>query len=141
MASKKKSKNNVRKQNLFHPKQPRLFPDDELYPSKEVQTPPGKGESKSGKMPSNISEKQSGKRQQATQKEDEAWMKFLNHARISKEEQSERAQVWIDAKLKRKLDKLRATSLQLPIAHILNGIISSFLEAHSEKVKKLMDEE
>lgn len=76
-----------------------------------------------------------------TRIEEEEWNTFKKHACASKAQQGEREQVWIDDKLKRKLEKMRTTSLRLPIIHILNGIITSFLEAHSDRIKKLMEED
>ena len=69
------------------------------------------------------------------------WARFYELATQSKAKSRNRSQVWIDSQLKKQIELLRITSLGLPVTHILNGIIESFLEFHTNHVKKQVIEE
>lgn len=133
--------------------QPDMFPDymteqtlhcgeppcDEKRDSSNNENPKTKHKEMAVKAERHQARNKEGKKKEGSK--EMQWAHFLELAKQSKANSGDRAQVWIDSRLKRQLELLRITSLGLPVTHILNGIIESFLEFHSDHVKKQLIEE
>jgi hypothetical protein len=70
------------------------------------------------------------------------WRKFLATAEDMKREatiEDKGVQIWLDTRLKRQLEMLRASGLNYPVRQLLNAAVKTFLGSCSDDVKKQLE--
>ena len=126
---------------LSAPQQIHSSSNGEDHHGRSVEKEPAKSPSrKAGKKESTKAPLSPVVKESDTNMEEEHWNRFVKHAQESDEKISERTQVWIDERLKKNLDWIKISILDIPTMHILNGIIQTFLEDHSERILKPLDD-
>ena len=126
---------------LSTPQQIHSSPSGEDHPGRSVEKEPAKSPSrKAGKKESTKTPLSPVVEASDTNNEEERWNRFVNHAQESDTKTVERTQVWIDERLTKNLDWIKISILDIPTTHILNGIIQTFLEDHTERILKPLDD-
>lgn len=66
------------------------------------------------------------------------WERFLAYAREYKDDENKEkgVQVWLDKDLKNKLDRLKASGIELPVKHLLSAALRVFLEDNEKQVNE-----
>ncbi len=151
MTTKKKQTKGERKQHvqldlftgqpmLSTPQQIHSSPNGENHPGRSVEKESAKSPScKAGKKNSTKTSLSPAVKASDTNMEEEHWNRFVKHAQESDEKTVERTQIWIDERLKKNLDWIKISFLDIPTTHILNGIVQTFLDDHSERILKSLD--
>ena len=66
------------------------------------------------------------------------WDRFLAYAKEYKDDENKEkgVQVWLDRDLKNKLDRLKASGIELPVKHLLSAALMVFLEDNEKQVNE-----
>jgi len=66
------------------------------------------------------------------------WERFLAYAKEYKDDENKEkgVQVWLDKDLKNKLDRLKASGIELPVKHLLSAALRVFLEDNEKYVNE-----
>jgi hypothetical protein len=70
--------------------------------------------------------------------EGKQWDRFLTYAQEYKDDENKEkgVQVWLDKDLKNKLDRLKASGIELPVKHLLSAALRVFLEDNEKQVNE-----
>lgn len=70
--------------------------------------------------------------------EEKQWERFLAYAKEYKDDENKGkgVQVWLDKELKNKLDRLKASGVELPVKHLLSAALRVFLEDNEKQVNE-----
>ena len=73
------------------------------------------------------------------EEEKSLWNDFIFLAEESrKAKKKKEAQIWINEDLKNILERIRCAGVRLPIKHLMNGILKTFITANQKDIEKLL---
>ena len=134
--------NNVtQQQDLF----PEFISENQVITEESEQSPQPSAKKKDKEQPIVLTkEKIEQVTQPATEvipneEEKSLWNDFILLAEESrKAKKKKEAQIWINEDLKNILERIRCAGVRLPIKHLMNGILKTFITANQKDIEKLL---